>query len=346
MYMKKHVTTRRILRTTALCMAAAGLLTLSSCKDRTTQALLKNGSSGKTLELMLVANRDVYTGNTKALIDSLFTHPQDGLNQPEPIFDLVNIPKSSYESTEMFRKHRNILICDLNPENPNKVYKHTDLVAEPQIVYDFAAKDRTALDSLLKKYYPLVLEDLYATEYRRIKRIYAKDFNADAMNFVRKNFGFDLTVPGEYMIAPPTTKEFTWIRKETKDFSQDVLIYVEPYLNENQFDEGTILRHMDTMLRRHVPGPAAGSYIGSDQRLPFYSRSTQVDGQYAMQVRGVYRCFGDFYGGPFVTYAVLSPDKKNVVLLTAFIYSPRKDKRDLLMQVDGIARTLEFSKQE
>lgn len=330
------------MRSGVLCVVTASLLSLSSCKDQTTQALLKNGSAGKTLELMLVADRNVYASSTKVLIDSLFTLPQDGLNQPEPLFDLVNIPKSSYESTEMFRKHRNVVICDINPENSNKVYKHTDLVAEPQIVYDFAAKDRAALDSLLRKYYPLLLEDLYRTEYRRIKRIYSKDFNAHAMSFVRKTYGFDLTVPAEYEIAPPATKDFAWIRKETKDYSQDVLIYVEPYLNENQFDEEVILRHMDTMLRRHVPGPADGSYIGSDHRLPFFTKSTQVDGQYATQVRGVYRCFGDFYSGPFVTYAVLSPDKKNVVLLMAFIYSPRKDKRDLLMQVDGIARTLDF----
>ena len=333
---------RRWRRAGVACVAAMAALIVAGCKDNPSRALLKNGSSGKTLELMIVADRAVYDGSTKLLLDSLFARPQDGLNQPEPLFDVVNIPKSSYESTDMFRKHRNILICDIRPGNPNKVYKHTDRVAEPQVAYDFAARDRRALDSLLRRHYPQVLGDLYENEYRRIRRVYARDFNADAMGFLRKRFGLEITVPSEYVIAPPATHDFVWLRKETKDYSQDVLLYVEPYLSQAQFAEDAVLRHLDTMLRHHVPGPADGSYIGSDHRLPFFSRTVRVGGQYATEVRGVYRCFGDFYSGPFVTYAVLSPDRKQVVLLTAFIYSPRKGKRDLLMQVDGIARTLTF----
>ena len=175
-----------------------------------------------------MANHDVYAGSTRLLTDSLFAHPQDGLNQAEPIFDVVNIPISIYENTDMFRSHRDVVICDIDSANKNKVYKHGDKFAEPQIIYEFAARDRHALDSLLRRHYPAVLQDLYATEYRRIGSVYGKDFNPEVMQSIQKNFGFALTIPSEYVIAPPVTDDFMWIRKETKDFSQDVLIQWSP----------------------------------------------------------------------------------------------------------------------
>jgi hypothetical protein len=331
-------------RSLLLCAMLLCVLAFSACKDTTTNGMSKKGSGGKTLELLLVANHDVYTGTTRQLLDSLFAHPQDGLNQPEPVFDIANIPVSSYENTEMFHSHRNVLICDVNVNNRNKVYRDVDKYAEPQIIYQFSASDSHALDSLLKHYYPMVLEDLYTMEYRRIERVYSKDFNPDIMNTIRKTFGFDVTVPSEYYIAPPVTNDFMWIRKETKDVSQDVLIQVEPYTSQSQFEEANLLNHIDTMMKRHVPGPADGSYIGTERRLMFYTYNRKIDNQYAKEIRGVYRCFGDFYSGPFVTYAVVTPDQKNIVLITAFVFSPRKDKRDLLMQVDGICRTIKFNK--
>lgn len=325
------------------CVALLCVLLCSACKDPTSQALMKKGSSGKTLELLVVADRNVYTGSTLQLIDSLFARPQDGLNQVEPLFDVVNIPISSFENADMFRSHRNVLICDVDSANRNKVYKHVDRFAEPQIVYDFAAHDRAALDSMLRHFYPAVLRDLYDMEYRRIARVYTKEINADVMQSIRKQFGFSLTIPADYTIAPPVTGDFMWIRKETKDISFDILIQVLPYTTQKQMEEASVLNRVDSVMKQHVPGPADGSYIGTDRRLPFYTHTTQMGGQYAVETRGVYRCFGDFYSGPFVSYAVLMPDKKQMVLLTAFLYSPRKDKRDLLMQVEGICHTLTFN---
>ncbi len=330
---------RQVLLGLAACLIAA---TFSACKNTTTQALLKKSSSGKTQELLLVIDHEHYQGSTFHIIDSLFAGEQDGLNQPEPRFDIANIPLSSFENADMFRSHHNVIICDIKPENPNKVYRHVDRFAAPQIVYDFAATSQASLDSMLLRYAPRILDDLFATEYRRIEKVYTKDFHPEIMASIQKHFGFKVVIPTEYMIAPPVTGDFMWIRKETKDYSQNIFIQVEPYLNENQFTEAVLLNHIDTMMKHHVPGPADGSYIGTERRLPFHTKVTKVQGQYAMEVRGNYRCFGDFYGGPFVTYAVLSPDKREVVLITGLLYSPRKDKRDLLMQVDGICRTLTF----
>ena len=132
----------------------------------------KRGSSGKTLELLVVADPDVYCGDTKELVDSLFGRPQECLPSPESMFSVVNIPVSSYKNTEMFRTHRNVLLLDVNEENPDKVYMHIDDYAAPQVVFDFAMKNRDALQENLRKYEQVMLRELYKAEHRRMFKIF------------------------------------------------------------------------------------------------------------------------------------------------------------------------------
>ena len=313
----------------------------------------KRGSSGKTLELLVVADPDVYRGETKALVDSLFGRPQECLPTPESMFSIVNIPKSSYENTEMFRTHRNILLLDVDGENPDKVYMHVDDYAAPQVVFDFAMKDREALLENLRKYEQVVLRELYAAEHRRMFKIFKGMQAYDINRQIKDKFGFSLMFPNEYHVAK-VADDFAWVRKETKDFGIGVLVDVFPYESRDAFDEQHILDRLDTMMRHQVPGSAPDSYMGIERRrdeqgnylMEIKSRQVELDSiGYCIETRGCWRTFGDFMGGPFVTYTFLTPSENKVVMLTGYVFCPRNKpstKRDLLMQVESICRTVKF----
>ena len=313
----------------------------------------KRGSSGKTLELLVVADQDVYRGDTKELVDSLFGRPQECLPQPESMFSIVNVPTSSYKNTEMFRTHRNIILLDVNPENPDKVYMHIDDIAAPQVVFDFAMKDRESLHENLRKYEQVMLRELYKAEHRRMFKIFNGMQAYEINQKIKDKFGFGLMFPDEYHIAK-TDDDFAWVRKEAKDFGIGVLIDVFPYESRDAFDEQHILDRLDTIMKRQVPGSAPDSYMGIERRrdeqgnylLPIVSRTVDFDSSsYCVETRGCWRTFGDFMGGPFVTYTVLDPTEKKVVMLTGYVFCPRNkptSKRDLLMQVESICRTLKF----
>ena len=94
-------------------------------------------------------------------------------------------------------------------------------------------------------------------------------------------------------------------------------------------------------MKREVPGPAEGSYMATERRVALEGRVVDLDGaKYCVETRGLWRLFGDFMGGPFVSYSILSPDGKQVVELTGYVYCPRFNKRDYLMQVDSIGRSI------
>ena len=125
-----------------IIIAAAVLFV--ACGGRQNEALKKKSSSGKTLEVLLVANKGQYYGMTRDLIDSIFRQPQDCLPQPEPRFDVVNIPVSSLHNAQMFRMHRNIILCELKADNPDKVYIERDKWASPQVVVGIEAKSEAS----------------------------------------------------------------------------------------------------------------------------------------------------------------------------------------------------------
>ncbi|MBR4506533.1 MAG: DUF4837 family protein [Bacteroidales bacterium] len=328
---------------TLLLMAA---MLVAACNSPETKALSKRSSSGKTCEVLVAADKGHYTGATKALIDSILLSPQEGLPQPEQRFSVVNVPVSSLHNTQMFKMHRNIIICDVKAGNPDKFYIHHDQWAEPQAVIDIAASSEATLCEMLRKHADRIVEEIYKDEYRRMDNVFYKDRNIELMQRVEDKYGFTLSLPKEFSWAKDDG-DFVWLRKETKDFGLSVLVNVMPYRDATVFYTAKIYNRLDTMMRREVPGPAEGSYMGTERRVALESRKVEFgDSKYCIETRGLWRLFGDFMGGPFVSYCLLSPDGTQVVELTGFVYCPRFDKRDYLMQVDGICRSIKWKKVE
>lgn len=327
-----------------ICALAA--LLVVGCNSPENKALAKKSSSGKTQEVLLAANKGLYTGATKALIDSILLEPQDGLPQPEARFSVVTVPVSSLENTQMFQMHRNIILCDVKEGNPDKLYIHHDHWAEPQVFIDIAASSEASLQEMLRKHADRIVEEIFRAEYRRMAAAFYKDRNVELVHQIEDLFGFSLTVGKEFRMAKQSDG-FAWLMKRTKDFDLNVLVHVEPYREQSQFAPEKIYNRLDTTMRRNVPTQAEGSYMGTERRTLLTSRVVEFDGaKYAVETRGLWRSFGDIMGGPFVSYTLLSPDGKQLVELTGFVYCPRFDKRDYLMQVDGICRSIKWIEDE
>jgi hypothetical protein len=177
-------------------------------------------------------------------------------------------------------------------------------------------------------------------------KAFDKDCNYELVKRVQDKYGFTFSLPKEFSWAKEDG-DFLWLRKETKDFGLGILVNVMPYRDEHQFDTAKIYNRLDTMMKREVPGPAEGSYMATERRVALESRVVDFDGvKYCVETRGLWRLFGDFMGGPFVSYSILSPDGKQLVELTGYVYCPRFNKRDYLMQVDGICRSITWPASE
>ena len=77
-------------------------------------------------------------------------------------------------------------------------------------------------------------------------------------------------------------------------------------------------------------------------------RPISVQGDYALEARGLWRIKGDFMGGPFVSHVRLDKANQRIIVSEIFIYSPDKMKRNLVRQMEASLYTLKLpgSKQE
>lgn len=317
-------------------------LMLSGCGDNVLTG--KPGSSGKTLELMIVATDGVYNNPLiKKDIDTIFSVPQVALNQPEPRFDVVQVKPSDFDGNTMFQAHRNVLILEVDGQNDNKVYLEYDKWSTPQVVIRLAAKSYESLDSLLRTNQERLLKELYNMEYRRMEKVFSGMPDVKLNNMIKEKYGFSLVFPEEFALAK-SEGPFTWIRKEAKDFGIGVFVDMSLYTGDKQLEEATILNYLDTIMKHHVPGPSDGSYMGTERRDFFYTRNVKLGDYDAVETRGLWRLYNDFMSGPFVCYTLRSADSCSLITLVGYVYSPSQRnsmvmKRDLLMQVDGICRT-------
>ena len=327
----------------------AALTALTGCKT-SSKTLLPN-ISGKAGEVIVVIDRENWEGELGNEVRLLLADDCPWLAQKEPLYTLVNVNPNAF--VDMFKVHRNVILLDVNPSNPDKVYMHIDEYAAPQVIVDFACKDVNSLQNNIRKYQEFMFRELYKAEHRRVIKAFKGMNGYDVNESIKKKFGFGLTFSNEFSLAKEDV-DFAWVRKEAKDFGIGVIVDVFPYESKADFDENHILDRLDTTMKHYIPASADNSYMGIERRrdqggnylAPIYSKVVDFDSsEYAVETRGCWRAFGDFMGGPFVTYTILSPDKKQVVMLTGYVYCPRNKpwtKRDLLMQVESICWSLKW----
>jgi len=316
------------------------VLMLVSCY-KSTNPNRKRGSSGKTLEVLVVANEDVYSGSVKDSILAILQQPQECLNQPEQCFDVVNVPESSLRNSDMFKTHRNLIMINVADSNSNTVKMANDYWAQPQIMFDFRLSSRDSVAPFLRRYMPIIKREVRKCEHPRILRAYKAIENYGLMQKLSDKFGFDITVSNEYYLCKMTS-DFAWLRKETKDFSIGIIIKTKPYSKTSDFEQSVILDQLDSTMK-HIPGPVDSSWMGTERRIEAQTQKVDFNDHYCVETRGLWHLLGKGYlGGPYVNYTLLAPDGENIVMLTGYVMAPGKNKRDYLMQAESICYTIKF----
>ncbi|MBL4658585.1 MAG: DUF4837 family protein, partial [Flavobacteriales bacterium] len=131
------------------------------------------------------------------------------LPQPEPIFNLVHIPRSSFKG--LFLTHRNILIFSIGSEGLHQIGTEKNKWATSQVVVNVSASSQKKCLELLKKS-PTALEDLFTvTERKRLRQKFKSIQNKNLSTKLLAEFGLSLNAPSDYVIAEKSD-DFLWFR--------------------------------------------------------------------------------------------------------------------------------------
>ena len=309
--------------------------------EKSGRQLLPN-VSGKAGEVMVVIERAQWEGNLGVAIRETLAGDTPFLSQKEPLFNLSNVPPGSFDS--MFKVHRNLLLVNINPQNVSNgvVYKN-NVWARPQAVVQINAADQEQALSLFTEAGPVIAEFIEQSERDRIianaKLYEERELREPVINVT----GGMLHFPSGYRCRK-FTDDFVWIADEKQYTNQTVLVYKYPAEGSDVFELENIIAARNAIMQANVPGMFDGSYMTTSMALPPTTRSLRYHGRDFMETRGFWEVHGDFMGGPFVSHSFYSKDGKDIIVLEAFVYAPRYDKRQYLRQVESILYSFEWEK--
>lgn len=300
--------------------------------------------SGKPGEVVVVIGKDYWEGSLGNTLRDSLACDFPYLPQSEPMFDLVNVAPAGF--TSMFQLHRNIIAFNIRTDvtEPGVIYKN-DQWAAPQCVIKINAPTEE------------VATELFMTNCEKIKAVLEQAERARVISNTKKYEELNLApvvtamaggsphFPSGYKLKA-RKDNFIWIAYETQFTMQGILIYKYPVeAGVDMMSPEALLQAQDNMTRENVPGMRENSYMMISPIITPSVKYKKYGVHEFAEIRGLWEVYGDYMGGPFVSHAFYTPDGQNMILLQAFVYAPKYDKKNYLKQVESVLYSWEWKKE-
>ena len=296
--------------------------------------------TGKSNEVIIVIGKEIWKGEAGSLIREILAQPQSSLPQSEPIFSLIDVPPDAF--INLFKSHRNIITVKISSTftEPKIEFTH-DTWAYPQAVVNIQANSTDNFKALFTANGEKIIGYFLKAEKDRLMATYLDAHEKSIYNALDKEFGIKLYVPSGFNLVKKDST-FAWIRYDTPLITQNIFVYTYPYESDSTFTLKYLLEKRNYMTKKYIPGPTPGSYMTTEMQLPQDFNFLNYQGNYAMEMRGLWKVQNDFMGGPFVSLSVLDAPKKRVVTVEGNVYAPKNNKRNYIRQLEAMIYSLEF----
>ncbi len=296
--------------------------------------LLPNSNGGR-LDIIVVAEESLWEDAPGEVFRKYFTEPQDGLPQSEPIFNVRQVTPKQFST--LLQRARNVVIIEkgnLGFTWDNNKY------AKPQQYVTFSAPDKEAIIALIKEYNKEVIAGLHYSEMRYLqKRVTAK---TQAVSKTLSNRNVTVKIPPAFEKTVEQEDLLVYWSKTIKT-QQGIIIHFEPIKDDEGALGQRIIPLRDSLTQLHVPGDNEGSYMRVEDYIPPTFSNIEIDGRYTIETRGLWRTEGDFMGGAFLSYTIYDDVNNQKVTLDGFLYAPEVDKRNFVLELEAILRSIEFT---
>ncbi len=321
---------------------------------------------GKMRDITVVADPAIWGGEVGDTLQQYYTGPFPLLPQPEPILDARHFTYEEFRSDPL-RKELRILIflanindqssstaammCkELGSEAVRRANEDPDFRsvisrnkwAKGQLVLYLFGTSEEDLIRTIKRSYNSVMKKIDEMDTERLDAtVYLDGENTQLNRIVKEELGVSIRIPGDYFLAK-NDEGIIWLRKEHPDLTSSNLIFRKmPYTDQQQLSRKNIKAIRDSIGRKHISSELPNTYMKiNDQDLPLLTNQTKLDGQFAIEARGIWEIENDFMGGPFLSYLVLNPKTNELLFLDGFVYSPGNDKRNYMLYLDYIFHSI------
>lgn len=329
---------RTILR---IFFAAMALVIASSCNS-SKKTLLPN-VSGKAGEVIVVIEKDMWDGALGSDVRGLLARDCDYLPQREPLYSLVNVNASAF--ADIFKYHRNIVIFNIAPdaEKQGVIYRN-DVWSHPQCVIQVNASCSDSASVVLARNGEVITAAIEQAERNRVianTLLYEETKLADAVDNM---IGGKIHIPVGYNLKK-VTDDFIWIADEKQHSIQGIFVYKCPVPEGDPFTVESIVERRNEVLQKNVPGMFDNTYMTTSEFVLPGVKFLKYQGREFVETRGLWEVENDFMGGPFVSHTFFSKDGKELIVIEAWVYAAKFDKRQFMRQTESFLYSFEWDQE-
>ena len=310
------------------------LVFLTSCESsgkRDTSFLQE--SVGNINSLLIVAPNDLWNGAVGEEIRDKFAAPTDGLPQQEPLFSMNQMQPETF--TGFARKNRTFVQVSL--ADSDSVSIRSNPYAKPQTGAFIQATSEEKLIELIGENSAKIIAAFKNTEIKeKQRRIRISLLDIDSL---QERFGLSLKISSAYRVAASSDQSY-WLRKDLKSGSTNVIIYEVPLdaISNDSTIVNDIIKVRDSIGSALVPVEDEGEFRTEPAFSP-YLFSTEIDGKFAYETRGIWEVKDQYMAGPFLNYAVRDEANNRYLILEGFTYAPSVEKRNHQFELEAILRS-------
>lgn len=330
---------------TYLAVTVTAVLAITSCSEEKRKKALLPNISGKAGEVIVVIDKGLWEGSVGTALRDTLTADCPYLPQREPLYNLVDVAPSGFNN--MFQIHRNIIIVNISSSvtEPGVVIRK-DIWAAPQCVININAANSDDAVALIKENGYKIVTTIEQAERDRVIANSKKYEERALAPAVTEVIGGSPHFPSGYQLKKKTS-DFVWITYAPQGTQQSILAFKYPVeAGEDMMARTSLTENINEMLKNNVPGMFENTYMTIASGIVPSVKYLNYKGHEFAEIRGLWDVHNDYMGGPFVAHAFYSPDGKEMIVLLAFVYAPKYDKRQYLRQVESILYSFEWAKEE
>ena len=311
-------------------------ITVVACDN--SQNSYKPISSGNIHTITVVMENMLWKSKVGDHVRKVFASEFLGLPQQEPLFSLKQISPDIF--SDFTRSSRNVLIVLKRNRDTLRISKNK--YAAPQVVVEILGKNNKEIISQINLH---SLKAIKAFKQGEIKEKQRRIKKSILETNELKSRHINLTLPSAYKVFKKEDLNKLWFQRETEKGSVNVMVYfIENNKLIDEFNEFKIIKLRDSISKIFVPGRNKNSYMKTEEAYKPYFFKTTIKGLKTLETRGTWEVVNDYMAGPFLNYIVQDKKNNRLIVMDGFAFSPSIQKRQYMVELEAIFRSLKVYK--
>lgn len=296
---------------------------------------LPRKATGKINTISVIIDDQLWNGEIGDSLRNKFASPVLGLPQEEPLFTINQYPAKLLEG--FMTDSRTIIV--VKKEEINKFEIKKNQYASPQNVFHISGKTSADILDIIEENASKIIQIIKNTEIKENQRII--DLSLLNTKIITNKFHIALKVPSSYSYVLQKTN-FIWLKKEIISGNNSLLIYQVPIKSIKKDSNliSNIIKMRDSIGKLYIQGTEPDSGMITEEGYSPYFSKIKLDGKETYETKGTWELKNDFMSGPFINYAIVDEQHNRILVLEGFCYSPSKKKRDLMLELESIIKSI------